>query len=104
MADEKSTCPGVPKCLAAYEGEDDRQQAAVLRQVLEHHPDVLTRAELIREMAGASSKGFGDVDAVERAIRDLGRTGLLHLAAGEEDVVRPTRAAVRYFELTGGAY
>lgn len=87
-----------------YEGEDDQEQAAVLRQVLEHHPDALTRGELIREMTGGGSKGFGDVDAVERAIRDLTRTGLLHLAAEENDVVRPTRAAVRYFELTGGAY
>jgi hypothetical protein len=104
MADEKSTCPGVPKCLAAYEGDDDRQQAAVLRQVLELHPDVLARGELIREMTGGGSQGFGDVDAVERAIRDLTRSGLLHLAASEDDIVRPTRAAVRYFELTGGAY
>jgi hypothetical protein len=32
--------------------EDDREQAAILRQVLELHPATLTMDELVREMTG----------------------------------------------------
>jgi len=42
------------------------------------------------------------MDGVQRAIRELAGTGLLH-RPGEDEIVRPTRAAVRYCELTGGA-
>lgn len=83
--------------------EDEREQRAVLRQVLELQPDALTQDELIRELTGGGSKVFGDVDAVERAIRDLAATGLFH-PLGEDRMVRPTRAAIRYFELSGGGF
>lgn len=83
--------------------EDEREQRAVLRQVLELQPDALTQDELIRELTGGGSKVFGDVDAVERAIRDLAATGLFH-PLGENRMVRPTRAAIRYFELSGGGF
>jgi hypothetical protein len=82
--------------------EDEREQRAILRQVLELHPDALTQDELIRELTGGGSRVFTDFDATQRAVRDLAGTGLLH-PLREDELVRPTRAAVRYFELTGGA-
>lgn len=82
--------------------EDERDQRAVLRQVLELHPEALTRDELIRELTGGGSRQFSDHDAVQRAVRDLAGAGLLHRPR-EDEMVRPTRAAVRYFELSGEA-
>jgi hypothetical protein len=82
--------------------EDEREQAAVLRQVLDHHSDALTQDELVREMTGGGSRKFSEIDAVQRAIRELAGAGLLH-RPGEDEMVRPTRAAVRYSELTEGA-
>jgi len=51
--------------------EDDRLQAAALHLVLELHPATLTRDELIREMTAGGSRGFGEMDAIQRAVRDL---------------------------------
>lgn len=82
--------------------EDDRLQVAVLRLVLELHPATLTMDELIREMTGGGSRDFGEIDAIQRAVRELAGSGLLH-RPGEEEKVRPTRTALRYFDLTGGA-
>ncbi len=82
--------------------EDDREEAAVLRRVLELHPDTLTRDELVREMTGGGSREFSEFDAIQRAVRDLSAAGLLH-RPGEDEAVRPTRAALRFFELSGGA-
>lgn len=101
MADEKSTGLGAARCLTAHH-EDEREQGAVLHQVLELHPEALTQDELIREITSGGSNEFSDSDAVRRAVRDLAATGLLH-RLGEDEIVRPTRAAVRYFELNGGA-
>lgn len=101
MADEKSTAPGAARCLTTYE-EDQREEAAVLRHVLELNPETFAQDELIRELTGGGSKGFLETDAIERAIRELAAAGLLH-RPGEDGIVRPTRAAVRYFELSGGA-
>ncbi|HET7455583.1 MAG TPA: hypothetical protein VFJ76_08685 [Solirubrobacterales bacterium] len=71
---------------------DVRDQAGVFRHVLSLYPEVLTRAELIREMTGgASSPGFAERDRIERAVRDLIAGGLLHEDAM---LVLPTRAAV----------
>lgn len=95
MADTNPTGLGTAKCPTTFD-EDEREEAAVLRQVLELHPDVLTRDELIREMTGGGPKGFSDVDALERAIRQLAGTGLLHQNG---DVIRPTRAAVNFAAL-----
>lgn len=102
MAGTNPTGQGTSKCLTTYD-EDDREQRAVLRQVLELQPDLLTQDELIRELTGGGSRAFGDVDAVERAVRDLAATGLFH-PLGEDEMVRPTRAAIRYFELSGGGF
>jgi hypothetical protein len=82
--------------------EDEREELAVLRQALDHHPAALTQAELTREMTGGGSTAFSDADRVERAVRDLAAAGLLHPLEGEE-FIRPTRAALRFFELAGGA-
>jgi hypothetical protein len=82
--------------------EDERDQRAVLRQVLEHHPDAFTQGELIRELTGGGSKGSAETDAIGRAVKELAAAGLLH-RPGEDGIVRATRTALRYFELTEGA-
>jgi hypothetical protein len=56
--------------------EDDRLQVAVLPQVLELHPATLTMDELIREMTGGGSRDFGEIDAIQRAVRELARLEL----------------------------
>lgn len=61
--------------------EDDRLQVAVLRLVL--YPATLTMDELIREMTGGGSRDFGEIDAIQRAVRELAGSGLLH-RPGEE--------------------
>jgi hypothetical protein len=101
MADANPTGQGTAKCLTTRD-EDEREETAVLCQVLEHHPAALTQDELTREMTGGGSTAICDADPVERAVRDLAAAGLLHLP-GEDEMVRPTRAAIRYCELTGGA-
>jgi hypothetical protein len=42
------------------------------------------------------------MDRAQRAVRELSGTGPLH-CPGEDEIVRPTRAVVRYSEPTGGA-
>jgi hypothetical protein len=75
--------------------EDGALEAAVLRQLLALHPVQLTLAELIREIAGEGA-GYALEDAVERAVRDLAAAGLLHRHG---DVIRPSRAALRFDQL-----
>jgi hypothetical protein len=70
--------------------QDDRDQAAVLREILFIYPEAFTLEELIRERTIASAE-FSDRDRIERAVRDLIATGLLHRVG---DLVLPTRAAV----------
>jgi hypothetical protein len=77
--------------------EEDRAcEAAVLRHVLSLHPTPLTFADVIRELGGEDD--FGQRDAIERAVRDLIGSGLLHRS---EPLVLPSRAALRFDELTG---
>lgn len=75
--------------------EDETMESAVLRQLLDLHPARLTLEELAREVAG-NGGSFAERDAVERAVRDLTGTGLLHRG---EEFVAPTRAALRFSEL-----
>lgn len=89
------------ECAGANAAEDDREQSAVLRQVLELHPAGLTQDELIREMNGGRPREFTEMDRVQRAFRDLAGSGLLH-RPGEDEIVRPTRPAVRFSELMEG--
>jgi Fe2+ or Zn2+ uptake regulation protein len=75
--------------------EDDGVQSAVLRTIIDLHPTRLTAEEVAREVSG-EAPGFAELDAVERAIRDLAAAGLLHRA---QDLVDPSRAALRFSEL-----
>ena len=80
------------ECATTTAEEDHRDQEGVLRHVLSIYPEVLTHAELIREMTGGdSSPEFGERDRIERAVRDLIAGGLLHEDAM---LVLPTRPAV----------
>lgn len=75
--------------------EDTAIEGSVLRQLLDLHPIQLTFAELVREISGGSTD-FALTDAVERAVRQLAAAGLVHRRG---DVVAPTRAALRFYEL-----
>ncbi len=70
-------------------GEDAAIESALLQQVLALHPAAVTLDELIRELGE-------ERDDVERAVRDLVATGLLHRS---ESLVLPSRAALRFDEL-----
>jgi len=89
------------RAIANWE-EDDRHQAAILREVLELHPAALTMDELVRLMTSGGTREFPEFDAIQRAVRELGGSGLLH-RPGEDEMIRPTRAALRSSELAGGA-
>ena len=75
--------------------QDDRDQAAVLREVLDLYPEVLTVDELDRQLAFGSD-AFAQHDRVERAVRDLTGAGLLHQVG---PLVLPTRTAVVFNRL-----
>jgi hypothetical protein len=74
---------------------DEQVEAAVLRQLLLLHPAQVTLEELITDVA-ADPEEFAERDAIERAVRDLARTGLVH-RNGEFAI--PSRAALRFSEL-----
>lgn len=92
MANENPTGQGATERLTTAE-QDDRDQAAVLQQLLFIYPEPITRGELVREMTLAGT----EPDWVERAIRDLAASGMLHRR--DDDLLIPTRAAVRAFAL-----
>jgi hypothetical protein len=69
--------------MAAPFEEDALYEQAVLRQVLTSQPTILRLCDLIREL--------GTRDAVERAVRELTKVGLLHR---QGECVLPTPAAV----------
>jgi Arc/MetJ family transcription regulator len=75
--------------------EDEAVESAVLMRALDLHPSRVTVAELVRDLAGEQA-GFGERDAIERAVRDLSGAGLLHCT---DEFVLPTRAALRFDEL-----
>jgi hypothetical protein len=77
--------------------EDEIVERSILTEVLVLHPAQLTILELALRVE-TDQQGC-DRDAVERAVRELARDGLItcdcrHLA--------PSRAAVRFDELLGG--
>lgn len=78
--------------------QDEMTERAVLTQILFLHPDRLTILELSLQVAG-ESESFAKKDAVERAVRELSRDGLL---ACDCRWIWPTRAALRFEELLGG--
>lgn len=83
--------------IRSTSAQDAAIESAVLQQVLALHPAVVTVAELAREMGEAGERSPGR-DAVERAVRDLTGSGLLHHS---DSFVLPTRAALRFDELLG---
>jgi type IV secretory pathway protease TraF len=78
--------------------EEDRAfERAVLQQLLAIHPNPVTLAELVDEIAGKGCD-FAQRDAIERAVHSLAGCGLLHRS---EALVLPSRAALRFDELLG---
>lgn len=75
---------------APYE-EDDVYEQAVLRHVLDSQPTVLRLCDLTREVRPIPGDS-GARDAVERAVRELVKVGLLHR---QGECVLPTPMAVR---------
>ncbi|HEX7059653.1 MAG TPA: hypothetical protein VF176_07370 [Solirubrobacterales bacterium] len=77
--------------------QDATTESAILQHVLALHPVQVTIDELARELGEETvGVGFAGRDAVERAVRDLAGTGLLHC---NDSFVLPTRAALRFDEL-----
>jgi hypothetical protein len=70
--------------------EDDVYEQAVLRHVLIAQPTVLRLCDLIREVRPEIGEA-APRDAVERAVRELKRVGLLHQ---QGECILPTPAAV----------
>ncbi len=77
--------------------EDEIMERSVLTQVLVLHPAQLTILELALRVE-ADCQGAGQ-DAVERAVRELSRDGLLSCDCRR---LAPSRAAIRFEELVGG--
>jgi hypothetical protein len=77
--------------------EDSAVQEVILRHVLDEHPTLLSRSDLIREFPGRGDAWAGQ-DGVERAIAVLVKRGALNLL---DDYVIPTRAAL-HCRLLGG--
>jgi hypothetical protein len=73
--------------------EDEIMERSVLTQVLVLHPAQLTILELALRVEADSQ------DAVERAVRELSRDGLLSCDCRR---LAPSRAAIRFEELVGG--
>jgi len=87
---------GAGRDRATTAAEDTRDQAAVLRHVLDLHPETLTLDELMREMVGISTSAPVEEDGIKRAVRDLAAVSLLHQ---ERRRVIPTRAALVFHNL-----
>ena len=86
------------EAVCSTHAEDERDQAAVLTQVLALHPAQLTIPDLVREVTAGAAE-FEGGDRIERAIRDVTGAGLLHCPGG---LVVPSRAALRFDQLLGG--
>jgi hypothetical protein len=75
--------------------EDGQVETALLAFVLDEHPDRLTVDELSLALGGASPD-FDRRDAIERAVRELVRAGLLH---HDGAFVLPSRPALYFHRL-----
>lgn len=80
---------------ATTDEQDAAIEGAVIGLILLRHPAQLTVVELTREVA-ANPDDFRQGDAVERAVRDLGRVGLLNRNG---EFLVPSQAALRMAEL-----
>jgi hypothetical protein len=86
-----------PKPPKDPDKEDRAMQEALFHHVLDEHPTLLSRSDLVRELAD-DWEDWVQRDAVERAIAELFKQGLFRYL---DDYVLPTRAAV-YGRLLGG--
>ncbi len=80
------------------EEEDSALQLAILNHVLNEHPSLLRRADLVRELPSGLEE-WAHRDAVERGIAELIKRRLLDRL---DDYVLPTRPAV-YCRILGAA-
>ncbi len=85
--------PGMPTPAR----EDEIMERSVLTQVLFLHPAQLSILELALRVE--TDRRSCEQDAVERAVRELSRDGLLSCDCRR---LAPSRAAVRFDELLGG--
>ncbi len=76
--------------------QDAAVETAVLALILTRHPAQLTLAELVREVADDPDE-FRQVDAIHRAVRDLGGVGLLNRNG---EFLVPSQAALRFNHLS----
>jgi hypothetical protein len=83
--------------MRSTEEEDRALESALLQHVLALHPAPVAFEDLSREM-GADADSFADRDALERAVRDLCGSGLLHRC---DSILLPSRAALRFDQLLG---
>lgn len=79
--------------------EDEIIERSVLTQALILYPAQLSILELALRLE-RDWQDFAQKDAVERAVRELSRDGLL---ACDCRRISPSRAAIRFEELLGGA-
>ncbi|HKO37498.1 MAG TPA: hypothetical protein VJU14_03930 [Solirubrobacterales bacterium] len=82
---------------AGTAGEDHKYERAVFTHVIEVHPATLRLSDLLRELG--DPKDFTERDAIERAVRELVKGGLLFRCEG---AVLPSRAALYVAELELG--
>lgn len=75
--------------------EDIALQGAILCHVLDEHPALLRRSDLIREIT-TDEEGWAHEDKIGRAIAELAQRALLDYLG---DYVLPTRAAVHFRSL-----
>lgn len=86
----------IPQSPMDPDQEDRAAQVALLHHVLDEHPALLCKADLIRELSN-DPDDWVQRDAVERAISELVKRGLLQWL---DNFVLPTRAAI-YGRLLG---
>lgn len=82
------------RSAAGNAADDQRDEGAVLRHVVDVHPATLRLSDLIRELG--DPEDFGSSDRIERAVRELVKGGLLFRCEG---AVLPTRQALYLCEL-----
>jgi len=80
------------------EEEDAVLQRAILNHLLDEHPSLLGRSDLIREIP-TGLEGWAHRDAIERGIAELTKRNLVDWL---DDYVLPTRPAV-YCRILGAA-
>ncbi|HEY5052272.1 MAG TPA: hypothetical protein VII45_02570 [Solirubrobacterales bacterium] len=84
-----------PRRVLTTAQEDDRDQEGILGYLIAEHPDQLTITELAREMR-PDDPDLPLPDWLRRGVRDLVGIGLLHRSG---EIIRPTRAALRFNHL-----